>query len=83
MVGETEAENDILDPYTHRSDIEELSPLRKLIKESEEQEETVGILETDIAQEKEASGLETVEKEFSISDVSNHKEKQARQLPKT
>jgi len=75
MVEETETENDIVDPYTHRSDIEELSPLQKLIEESEEQEET------DIAQDEEASGLETVEKEFSISDASSHKEKTSSPAP--
>jgi S-DNA-T family DNA segregation ATPase FtsK/SpoIIIE len=45
------------------------------MEESEEQEETAIALENTIAQDKEASGVETVEKEFSISDVSNQKEK--------
>jgi S-DNA-T family DNA segregation ATPase FtsK/SpoIIIE len=75
IVGEAETENDIVDPYTHRSDIEASTPLQKLMEESEEQEETAIASETTIAQDKEASGVETVEKEFSISDVSNQKEK--------
>ncbi len=77
LVEEAETENDIVGPYTHRSDINEPTPLQKLMEESEEQEESDGIAKTATAENKKIppSSSETIEKEFSISDVSTKKEK--------
>lgn len=82
MVNEAETENNIIDPYTHRSDINEPTPLQKLMEESDEQEESGRIDETATAENISVKpALDTIEKEFSISDISTKKEKPSASAP--
>ena len=82
MVNEAETENNIIDPYTHRSDINEPTPLQKLMEESDEQEESGRIDETATAENIAVKpALDTIEKEFSISDISTKKEKPSASAP--
>ena len=82
MVNEAETENNIIDPYTHRSDINEPTPLQKLMEESDEQEESGRIDETATAENIAVKpALYTIEKEFSISDISSKKEKPSASAP--
>ena len=82
MVNEAETENNIIDPYTHRSDINEPTPLQKLMEESDEQEESGRIDETATAENIAVKpALDTIEKEFSKSDISTKKEKPSASAP--
>ncbi|MDA1144814.1 MAG: DNA translocase FtsK 4TM domain-containing protein, partial [Bacteroidetes bacterium] len=82
MVEEAETENNIIDPYTHRSDKNEPTPLQKLMEESDEQEESGRIAETTAAENIAVKlAVDTIEKEFSISDISTKKEKTSASAP--